>query len=209
MQTGTPVLLPTAYLAPVAHYAAIYAAGEVREERCEHYVKQTYRNRCVIAGANGPLALTLPVVRKGNNQPVAGVELSTHGDWQRLHWNALVSAYENSPYFEFYADEFRPLYEAPPRLLTDFNAALRDVVLDLLGLAPRIVTTTRYEAAPEGVIDLRSRISPKSREPLPCAPYYQVFRARHGFLPGLSIADLLFNMGPESRLVLRRTAEEL
>lgn len=209
MTPGTDLLLSSAYLAPVPYYAALYAGGRIFEERCDHYVKQTYRNRCVIAGANGPLALTLPVVRKGNNQPMAEVELSTHGDWQHLHWNALVSAYENSPYFEYYADDFRPLYELPPHRLIDFNAALRDVVCDLLQLTPDIRPTRTYEARPEGLLDLRERISPKARTPLPCAEYYQVFRTRHGFLPGLSIADLLFNMGPESRLVLRRTAEML
>jgi len=209
MQTGTDLLLSSAYLAPVAYYAALYAAGRAFEERCDHYVKQTYRNRCIIAGANGPLSLTLPVVRKGNNQPMADVELSRHGDWPHLHWNALVSAYENSPYFEFYADDFRPFYEHPPRRLIDFNEGLRRLVCDLLQLTPDVRPTLAYAPAPDGLLDLRERISPKARTPLPCAEYYQVFRTRHGFLPGLSIADLLFNMGPESRLVLRRTAELL
>lgn len=201
-------LLTSAYFAPIQQYCKLYAAEKVWEERCDNYVKQTYRNRCVIAAANGPLALTLPVVRKGNDQPMRDVEISEHGRWREMHWMAIVSAYKQSPYFEYYADDFRPFYEQPCRYLVDFNAALQNKVCELLNIDVEICPTTTYEKTPTSdVADYRTLISPKQPYALDPtfspAPYYQVFANHYDFLPNLSIIDLLFNMGPESRRVLR------
>ena len=207
------VWLSSAYLGPVEYYAHIYAATDVVLDEAEHYVKQTYRNRCYIATPTGPQALTLPVERDGAGRtPVRELRLSDHGNWRHLHWTALVSAYEKSPYFEYYADDFRPLYERKFSFLADFNETLRRLVLSLLDLERPTVRAARYEADPafthSEVLDLRRAIAPKSPPEADPAftpvPYYQVFASRTGFLPNLSIADLLFNLGPESRLVLRR-----
>jgi len=202
------VLLTSAYLAPVQYYSKLYAFDRVLEERCDHYVKQTYRNRCVIAGPGGPQVLTVPVEHAGGRKmPMRDVRISDHGNWRHLHWAALVTAYEGSPFFEYYADDLRPFYERRYAFLADFNAELQAAVLDLLGLAPRITVTERYADASEADADLREVISPKADRGADAhfrpVAYYQVFSARHGFLPNLSIADLLFNMGPEARLVLR------
>ena len=124
------LLLSTAYLAPIQYYAHLYAAHEAIEDRGEHYVKQTYRNRCYIATPTGAQPLTLPIVRDGAvHTAVRDIRLSDHGKWQHLHWTALTSAYESSPYFEYYADDFRPLYEQHFDFLVDFNDALRQTVL--------------------------------------------------------------------------------
>lgn len=203
------VLLTSAYLAPVHYYTKLYGAPRVVEERCEFYVKQTYRNRCVIAGADGPLMLSLPVEHGREGRPLTrDIRLSGHGNWQHLHWNALCSAYDNSPFFEYYADDFRPFYEQHFNFLVDFNEALQHTVCDLLGLQPEISTTTAYcEADKAAFDDFRETIRPKVPFDFDATfnpkPYYQVFAARLGFLPNLSIVDLLFNMGPEARLVLR------
>lgn len=207
------VWLSSAYLGPVEYYAHIYAATDVVLDEAEHYVKQTYRNRCYIATPTGPQALTLPVERDGAGRtPVRELRLSDHGNWRHLHWTALASAYEKSPYFEYYADDFRPLYERKFSFLADFNETLRQLVLSLLEIERPTVRTAHYEADPAAtnpaVADLRRAISPKSSAEADPAftpvPYYQVFTSRTGFLPNLSIVDLLFNLGPESRLVLRR-----
>ena len=201
------VLFSTTYLGPVQQYARLCACGGAMEERCESFIKQTYRNRCVILSANGPLTLSLPIVHRGGNQPVGEVELSMHGNWQKLNWNALASAYERIPYFDYYADDLRPFYEHPPRLLVDFNVALRETVCRLLGINRNVEPTGSYRNEFSDGEDCRTLISPKSDW---CTdlhfrprPYYQVFGAKYGFVPNLSIADLLFNMGPEARLVLR------
>ena len=183
----------TAYLAPVSYYAMLYASpAGICMEQCEHYVKQTYRNRCVIASAQGPLSLTIPTEsNKGEKCLVRDVRISDHGNWRHLHWN------------------FCPFYEKKYPFLFDFNEQLRQLVCSLIGFTPRVELSTEYlPEVPSDDIDLRTLIHPKHSctgalsgySPL---PYYQVFRNRHGFLPDLSIVDLLFNMGPESLLVLR------
>lgn len=205
------LLLATAYLAPVQYYAHLYAATGAVEDRGEHFRKQTYRNRCYIATPAGPLALTIPVVREGaGHTPICDIRISDHGNWRHLHWQALQSAYERSPYFFYYADDFRPLFERRFEYLADFNEALRQTVLGLLGLDRPVRPTSHYVSAPpESTLDLRETISPKApagADPLfRSAPYYQVFASRTGFLPNLSIADLLFNLGPESHLILRQS----
>ncbi len=204
------LLLSTAYLAPIQYYAHLYAAHEAIEDRGEHYVKQTYRNRCYIATPTGAQPLTLPIVRDGAvHTAVRDIRLSDHGKWQHLHWTALTSAYESSPYFEYYADDFRPLYEQHFDFLVDFNDALRQTVLSLLNLDKNITPSNEYVTSTPEMTDLRSVISPKQSLEADTAfrptPYYQVFKERTGFIPNLSIADLLFNMGPESRLVLKKS----
>lgn len=204
------LLLSTAYLAPIQYYAHLYAAHEAIEDRGEHYVKQTYRNRCYIATPTGAQPLTLPIVRDGAvHTAVRDIRLSDHGKWQHLHWTALTSAYESSPYFEYYADDFRPLYEQHFDFLVDFNDALRQTVLSLLSLDKNTTPSNEYVTPTPEMTDLRSIISPKQSLEADTAfrptPYYQVFKERTGFIPNLSIADLLFNMGPESRLVLKKS----
>lgn len=225
-------LLSSAYLAPVHYYTKLYSGFPIIEERCDHYIKQTYRNRCIIAASDGPLALTIPVEGRPKSEggtsktPMRDIRISDHGRWRDLHWYALVSAYENSPYFEFYADDFEEIYRRPCTFLVDFNAALQQLVLHLLNLRPDLrINADRYidvaalaedlppdsslAPLPPPLVDLRERIRPKIDAAFDAefrpAPYYQVFAARHGFLPNLSIVDLLFNMGPESRLVLRQS----
>lgn len=205
-----PVILTSAYLAPVQYFTKLYAAPYIVEERAEHYVKQTYRNRCLIAGPSGALALTLPVEHNYSCRPATrDIRLSEHGNWRHLHRTALVSAYENSPFFEYYADDILPFYDRPFRFLVDFNEALQRIVCDLLDLHPDVRPTAAYAIPGPGEDDLRETIRPKADtggDPgFRPAPYYQVFADRTGFLPNLSIADLLFNMGPESRIVLRRS----
>ena len=201
--------LSSTYLGPISYYSKLYGADTVSMEQWEHYVKQTYRNRCVIAAAGGPLALTIPTESNGGKKCLMrDVRISDHGNWRHLHWNALESAYRQSPFFEYYADDFRPFYEKKIDFLLDFNEELRHLVCSLIGFTPKVKLTDEYlHDVPEGMIDLRNCICPKQDfrhdSTFVAHPYYQVFSARYGFLPNLSIADLLFNMGPESLLVLR------
>ncbi len=204
-------LLSSAYLAPVRYYTQLYMAPKAMLETHDNYVKQTYRNRCVIAGPNGMQALTVPIEKPTfGKSAMRDIRISDHGNWRHLHWNALQSSYERSPFFEYYADDFRPFYEKRIDFLLDFNEGLQHTVLDLLDLHPVLQTTDSYCDSPsEDMIDLREVISPKSPwqdDPLyRPQPYYQVFAHKHGFLPDLSIVDLLFNMGPEARLVLKQS----
>ena len=180
------IYLSSAYLAPVEYYAKLVAYDKIFIEQHDHYVKQTYRNRCTIAAPDGELALSIPTVKPDTLKcPLKDIRISDHGNWRHLHWNALSSAYNHTPFFEYYRDDFQPFYEK--KRTTSFQSSF----------APN-------------EDDFRERIHPKKnyKEEDPdfiVRPYYQVFQERLGFLPNLSIVDLLFNMGPESLLVLQKS----
>ena len=285
------ILLSSTYFGPVQWYQKLNRHRCVIEQH-DNFVKQTYRNRCVIASANGPQTLTVPTERyDGLKCPMRDIRISDHGNWRHLHWQALVSAYGETPFFEYYADDLRPYFEERRwTYLLDFNLDIMHTLCSLLDVRPTLslsdhyittdaptaahaatttahaATTTAHAAATattggsdsmgeeavlnaesklfeeakgagsnaesklyekakgagskaesklfeeakgagsmggeagSNFIDLRDAIRPK--RPLPDSefdprPYYQVRAARHGFLPNLSVLDLLFNEGPE------------
>ena len=192
------------YLAPVPLYAQLFAADTLVVDTFSPFVKQTFRNRAIITTENGTQSLTIPVVHSGI-QAMRDVRISEHGNWRHLHWNAIVSAYRKSPFFDYYADDFAHFYEERDGFLMDFNLRLHTVVCDLLGLEREIkLTTDKVEC--NDACDARPIAEPKALatiENYTAQPYYQVFAQRNGFIPNASIADLLFNMGPEALIVLR------
>ena len=203
------IILGSAYLAPVSYFAALYSCRKAYVERFDHYMKQTYRNRCVIASADGPLSLTIPVEKSSDGKcAMKDIRVSEHGNWRHVHRNAFVAAYKQSPFFDYYADEFNAFFDRKYEFLYDFNMELTQWLCEQIDIQPELVPTAEYMDAGEGILDLREAIHPKKSavdmasfyRPV---PYYQVFDSRHGFQPDLSIVDLLFNMGPESLLVLR------
>ena len=206
----TTALLATTYFGPVQWYQKLYRYDKVQIECCETFVKQTYRNRSLIATTQGVQALTVPV--RSEKLSAKGEELaliSDHGNWRHLHWQALQSAYGDSPFFEYYEDDLRPFFtEHRWERLLDFNEAIRKKMCELLDIHPHVEYTTTF-LPPTAVVgtvqspiaDFRAAIHPKHPQPdadFVAPPYYQVFASKHGFLPNLSILDLLFNMGPES-----------
>lgn len=200
-------LLSTTYFGPVQWYQKLNTGHTVYIEACETYAKQTFRNRCVIATANGTQALTVPVERPAdielNRCPIRDLRISDHGRWRQLHWNALQSAYSESPFFEYYADDLRPFFERRYDYLFDYNMAIIETMCELLDVRPDIRLTCDYVPSAflhPGTIDYREAITPKHPADDPDftpRPYYQVFASRTGFIPNISILDLLFNMGPE------------
>ena len=197
--------LPCCYLAPISHYSAYYRAEEVRLEVCDHFVKQTLRNRCYIDSPNGALALTIPVVKTEGKTLMRDIRISDHGNWRHQHWVALESSYRQSPFFEYYADDFAPFYEKKWEFLADFNEELMMLVTSLLDISKPIIRTQAPSPLPLWGSALKWQ--GRGNEALPQrgsgeGAYYQVFASRHGFLPDLSIVDLLFNEGPEGVLWL-------
>jgi len=187
------MILPCCYLAPVSHYSAYYRADEVQLEVCDHFTKQTLRNRCWIDSPNGALALTVPVVKPEGKTAMKDIRISDHGNWRHQHWTALESSYRQSPFFEYYADDFAPFYEKKWEFLADYNEELMALVTSLLDIQKPVIRTKAFGVNGDNGdngFDGATR------------PYYQVFASRHGFLPDLSIVDLLFNQGPEGVLWL-------
>ena len=212
----TEVYLTSAYLAPVEYYAHMLAADKVWVEQYDHYMKQTYRNRCIIAGPSGRIDLTVPTVKPDVPKcPMKDIRISEHGNWRHLHLYALESAYGNTPYFEYYRDDFVPFYEKRYEFLIDFNEALQEMICALIDMQPCMVRTLEYiKEVSNGVLDLREVIHPKhdytmEDEVFKVVPYYQVFQERQGFIPNLSIVDLLFNLGPESLLLLKQSINDV
>ena len=196
-------LLCSAYLPPVSFFTAIKNGGDVLIEQYDNYCKQTYRNRCVIATAGGKQTLTIPVVKPdGPKQLMKDVRISDHGDWRHQHWNALESAYMNSPFFMYYQDDFRPFYEKKYEFLLDFNMELTMRIMQLSGIKKQLILTQSYIRNTDGTTDLRPIVEPGVQEPENPKTYWQVFKQKHGFLSNLSAVDLLFNMGPEFPLYL-------
>lgn len=197
------VLLSTTYFGPVQWYQKLCGYDEVLIERHDSYRKQTYRNRCLIATTNGVQALTVPVEHtKGDSI----VRISDHGNWRHQHWQAITSAYGDSPFFQFYEDDLRPFFTERWELLHDYNEAIRQKICELMDIHPKVSFTDHFidinEVSAEGAMtDFRDSIDPKHlQENHSFTPrrYYQVYESKLGFLSNLSILDLLLNMGPES-----------
>jgi len=201
------VYLSTAYLAPIQYYCKLISYESVRMETKENYIKQTYRNRCIIATANGRQLITVPIENPKTAKCLTkDIRISDHGNWQHIHWNALVSAYGMSPFFEYYEDDFVPFYRQKYHFLFDFNEQLREIICELLDINSKIIYTAEYLHKVED--DFRIAIRP--RQPVEDLAfnqkaYYQAFKEKHGFLSNLSIVDLLFNMGPEAAIVLKES----
>ena len=210
---NTEVLLSTAYLAPIQYFTKLITYQQIYIEYCESYLKQSYRNRTVILAANGPLHLTLPVVdgprAKG---PIKDLKLSYDQLWQQIHWRGISSAYNNSPFFEYYADDLAPFFhEKKWKFLFDFNVEIQNAIFKAIDLKLDIDYTQDYYPkgkVPESITDFRYTIHPKPQnQDLDShffqVPYTQVFNDKWGFVPNLSILDLLFNEGPETVRYLR------
>lgn len=204
------IYLSSAYLAPINYYAKFFLADKVYIEQCDNYIKQTYRNRCTIVGANGQIPLSIPVEHiSGGKTLTRDIRIADHGNWQHMHWNTIVSAYNSTPFFEYYQDDFYPFYHQKFNFLFDFNEQLRDLIFNLIGIDKTKVTyTDSYKVDfDSSEIDMRESIHPKKDwstedEYFISNPYYQVFTQKFGFIDNMSIIDLLFNMGNESLIVL-------
>lgn len=216
------VLVSTAYFPPVEYFIALAGAAEVYIESCELYQKQSYRTRCIIYSSEGPFSLNIPILRSGGGHthriPIGEVMIDYSENWIQVHRRALEAAYMNSPYFEYYRDEIFEIIDSRPQRLIELNGRLLELICSFVeGLSPKILPTTEfvpphsssapYTALP--LMDLRERIQPKFRgasyqsELKMEKPYFQVFSCKHGFIPNLSILDLLFNEGPNSISFLR------
>ncbi|MDR3246179.1 MAG: WbqC family protein [Prevotellaceae bacterium] len=198
------MILSTAYL-PNLQYFSKLLAGEIIIEQHENYPKQTFRNRCEILAANGVILLTVPVKHSAAKIKTRDVKIDYSGNWQKLHWRTIVSAYRSSPFFVYYADDFLPFYERKEEFLLDFNCNFLYKLIELAGLKTKITLSDSY--LQEYDDDCRTLISPKKDKPndpkFSPVTYYQVFGDKFGFKPNLSILDLLCNEGNNSYQIIK------
>ncbi len=193
------ILVHPTYFPSIVQMVAIVQASNVIFEIADNYQKQTYRNRAYIAHSNGKLLLNIPI--KHNK---TGVRLKTNDvlvenslRWQSRHWKSLQYAYRTSPFFEYYEEEFQPLFTMPVRSLIEFNMNTLKVLCECMGVTLNITKTKYYEPDPS-VFDLRFLVVAKTERIYPLIPYTQVLESKHGFLSNLSVLDLLFNEGPNT-----------
>lgn len=201
------LILHPAYFGSIEQFVYFAKAEKIRFENEDNYQKQTYRNRQYIYGANGKLLLNIPIKHlniKNKRQKYRDVKIENDFKWQIIHWRSLEAAYRTSPFFEFYEDEFKPLYEETYTHLMEFNYACLEVVLSCLQLDIPIEKTEEFikEYQDPEVIDGRYLISAKKKNSIELVNYTQVFTNKEGFIPNLSILDLLFNEGPSSLMYL-------
>jgi hypothetical protein len=188
------VLLSTAYLPNVHYLSQVINCDTIVIEKHENFVKQTYRNRCDIATASGKLSLSIPLIKQADKELISDKKISYAEDWQKQHWRTIVSAYKNSPYFEFFEDEFKPFYENQFEFLLDYNTQLLQTILHILRVKKQIEFTQTFELNPPQVIDLRN-LSDIEKIDVEVKSYYQVFADKIGFTPNVSCLDALFNIG--------------
>ncbi|WP_034258885.1 WbqC family protein [Altibacter lentus] len=193
------ILIYPTYFPCIAQMAAAAQADAVVLELEDNYQKQTYRNRTYIAHNNGRLLLNVPVkhATDGNRQKTKDVVVENDFDWQKQHWRSIQTAYRTSPFFEFYEDELAPFFSEKVAGLQTHNLRIFKVLHDLLGMEVPITTTTEYYRSPAQQ-DLREMVNARREKKYELEPYTQVLEAHHGFLPNLSVLDLLCNEGPNA-----------
>ena len=211
------MLFPITYFGPISWYSRLLRTENWRIDDTEHYVKQTTRNHCLIATANGVQKLTIPVEKPSRNEERGArieplltreIRLSDHGKWRTEHWNAICTAYGESPFFDYYADDLRPFFERRDwEFLFDYDMAIFEKMLELVGIAPKGQGVQEFRSS--GVQTIESSTVNSQLSTLNCQlstlnsqKYWQVYQQRHGFLSDLSILDLLCCMGPEAILYL-------
>jgi len=209
------ILLSTTYFGPVQYYTKFILYDEIWLEAHENYTRQTYRNRCIIYGANGRLPLTLPVITSEKHKIlIKDIRIDYSKNWQKLHWKGIESAYMSSPFYEFFIDDFQPFFSRRFKFLFDLNLEILMKILHLLELNPKMKLTDSFLfPGTTEISDMRDSIHPKKTfrsdklfEPL---EYTQVFSEKHGFIANLSIIDLIFNTGPETVRILRGCGKPL
>ena len=190
------MILKIAYFPPIEYFAILAGYSSVYLDASEKYQKQSYRNRCRILTANGPMDLRFPVIHDGNNG-ITSVKVDYTTPWVRQTEYAIESAYSSSPFFEYYRDELFHILDSHTETLWELDLAIIRFFCSRIGINPPVVVYS----FPEG--EDMADIHPKRSSNYRCREYWQVFRDKFGFVQGLSVMDLLFNEGPESLCYLR------
>lgn len=202
------IVLSSSYMGSVRYYASMLAANETTVDASETGITHAWmHNHCRICGANGVQQLVVPIDKSDYNAhtPMRDVVISNHGNWRHLHWGALFSSYGKTPFFDYIADDLERVIKGNQHYLIDLNAELQTLVIDFLDLP--ISWNIANDAPHCDMMDLRGKVGDKRIVPtvplsLHDVPYYQQWADRTGFIPDLSIIDMLCNLGREAVFTL-------
>ena len=201
------LILSSHYFPCIAYFALLVKNEKVVVDTGAHFIKQSYRNRCVIYSSNGKLALSIPVLKK-NKTPLKDVLLDFKTDWRKSHWKSISSAYNSSPFFEFYEDDLKEVFFGKYTTLAELNTALLRHICKELNILLNLQLSKDYIITTDYASDFREALDAK--KPYPGAEefprYIQIFEEKHGFISNLSILDLLFHEGPETLNYLKNLA---
>jgi hypothetical protein len=205
------VLLTTAYFPPAEYFSLIAGSRVVKIEKLENYAKQTYRNRCMILGSNGPLPLIVPVLQGSfHKTALKDLRIDNGRPWRELHLRSIVSSYASAPFFEYYYDVIASVISGRYTFLLDLNNEALRVMCEAAGLKAGISYTDEFVKPGTAQDDYRYTITPKKPSVISsymAVPYTQVFGERHGFVARMSIIDVLLNNGPGTGALLLRSLE--
>ena len=200
------IVLSSVYAGNIDYYSSLISSNSAVIDIHEFFRKQSYRNRCVIAGANGPLNLIVPIQRGSGKNKVKDIKIDHSQNWKKIHWKSLESAYRTSPYFEYYEHLFYPVYhENKLKFLLDLNDKMAEIILSCLQFEKSIPKSNQYISKESESVDYRQKIHPKQPNLDVSAgiKYIQVFEDKLGFFPNLSVLDLVFNEGPNAIVLLK------
>jgi len=212
MNPSVPILIELHYFPSIQYFSKFFLHPSLVLEQHENYIKRSFRNRMHIGAANGLLRLSIPLEKgKNQQQSIREVRISYDENWQNKQWTAICSAYGNSPFFEYYVDDFKPLFEEKTEFLFEHNLKVLQTIFFVLDIQPTLEFSTTYlkETANE-ICDSRNKINPKKiganiDTTYQNIPYQQVFAEKSGYLPNLSILDLIFCKGPETIPILENS----
>ncbi len=196
------LIIESQFCAPILTWSYISRSDGVIWDVHSRYRKKSFRNRMYLLSSHGVFRLSIPLQQGKYNQDLCDVEISYETDWQKQHWQSIISAYNRSPFFEFFCDELESIYVQRPKHLFEFNVNLNQWIARQLNMEVGQETSlSDIEYSPNLMLDLRDRIR-KNTKFEGQKDYLQVFSDRVEFQPNLSILDLLFNEGPNSKSYL-------
>lgn len=188
------ILIYPTYFPSISHYIAMIDAKTVTFEVEDSFQKQTNRNRMYIYSPNGIQLLNISVKHDTANTSFKDIKIDNQHNWQKNHFKSLETAYKNSPFYEYFVDDLRPLFEKKHEFMLDLNFEIFELVNEALGISIPFEKTTEYFHKVTDKTDLRHLVNGK-KDTTQIEPYTQVFDDKHGFINNLSILDLLFNEG--------------